>query len=219
MAYTFMFSQVTRYLPLFFQGLWLSLVISLAGMAAGSLFGVVLALGKNARRKSFRNLSAVYIECFRNTPLLVQMYLLYFGLGQFGFHLSPLVAAILAILLNNAAYTAVIFRTGMDAVDKGQTEAGKALGMKDGQIFRYVVFPQAFKIVVPPLTNQFISIFLFSSVASTISLPELTYQATYIESISMRTFETFLMATGLYLLVTTVISLGSGWWERRLARY
>ena len=188
-------------------------------MAAGSLFGVVLALGKNARRKSFRNLSAVYIECFRNTPLLVQMYLLYFGLGQFGFHLSPLVAAILAILLNNAAYTAVIFRTGMDAVDKGQTEAGKALGMKDGQIFRYVVFPQAFKIVVPPLTNQFISIFLFSSVASTISLPELTYQATYIESISMRTFETFLMATGLYLLVTTVISLGSGWWERRLARY
>lgn len=219
MNYTLRFSQVYKYLPLLFKGLGLSITISLIGMIIGCVLGVIFALGKKSSNAPLRFFSVGYIECVRNTPLLIQMYLLYFGLGQFGLHLPPLISAILAIILNNAAYTAVIFRTGIDAVDSGQTEAGKALGMGKTQIFKHILFPQAFKIVVPPLTNQFISIFLFSSVASTISLPELTYQTTYIESVSMRTFEVFFIATGLYLLVTTVISIGSTLYEKRLARY
>ncbi len=219
MNYTLRFSQVYKYLPLLYKGLGLSSAISFVGMIIGCVLGVIFALGEKSKHTPLRIISVGYIECIRNTPLLIQMYLLYFGLGQFGLHLSPLISAILAITLNNAAYTAVIFRTGIDAVDSGQIEAGKALGMGKTQIFKYILFPQAFKIVVPPLTNQFISIFLFSSVASTISLPELTYQTTYIESVSMRTFEVFLIATGLYLLVTTIISIGSTLYEKRLARY
>lgn len=219
MSHSLRFSQVFKYLPLMLRGLGLSIMISVVGMIIGCVLGVFFALGKKSSNVSFRLFSVGYIECIRNTPLLVQMYLVYFGLGQFGIHLSPFFSAILAITLNNAAYTAVIFRTGIDAVDKGQIEAGKALGMRESQVFRYILFPQAFKIVVPPLTNQFISIFLFSSVASTISLPELTYQTMYIESVTMRTFEIFLLSTGLYLLVTTIISVGSNLYEKRLARY
>jgi len=219
MLYSLRFSQVFKYIPLLLDGLKLSVTISVIGMIIGCALGVFFAVGKRSGYAPFRMFSLGYIECIRNTPLLIQMYLLYFGLGQFGLHLSPFISAILAITLNNAAYTAVIFRTGIDAVDEGQTEAGKALGMRSPQIFRHIVFPQAFKIVVPPLTNQFISIFLFSSVASTISLPELTYQTMYIESVSMRTFEVFILATGLYLLVTTLITIGSNLYEKRLARY
>lgn len=219
MNYNFMFSQVLRYLPLFYKGLWLSIVISTIGMVTGCVLGVFIALGKKSSRRYIRITSTWYIEFFRNTPLLIQMYLFYFGLGQFGLHLTAFIASLLAIFLNNAAYSSVIFRTGIDAVNIGQIEAGKALGMREFQIFQHIVFPQAFKIIISPLTSQFISIFLFSSVASTISLPELTYQTMYIESISMRTFETFLISTGLYLLVTTVISMGSSFYEKRLAQY
>lgn len=214
MGYRLIFSEMTIYLPLFLKGLQMSVYISFVGMALGSLLGILVAAGRSTSSKPLEKLINVYIEIFRNTPLLIQMYLLYFGLSQFDIHLPPNFAAILAITLNAGAYTAIIFHAGIKAVYIGQIEAAMALGMSGVQSFIYVVFPQAFRIVIPPLTNQFISVFLFSSVAATISVNELTYVTLNVESITMRTFEAFIITTLLYLAVTTIISTLSGWYEK-----
>jgi polar amino acid transport system permease protein len=211
-----MFSQITRYIPLLLGGLGLSVVIAVIGMLVGSVLGILVAVAKKSPFKLLQLLVDVYIEVFRNTPLLIQMYLFYFGLGQFQLHISAMNAALLALILNNGAYTGVIFQTGLDAVNKGQREAASALGMTSLQTYRYILIPQAFRIVIPPLTNQFISLFLFSSVASTISVPELLSQTLLIDSLTMRTFEVFIVTTLLYLAVTTIITLFSGWYEKRL---
>ena len=141
------------------------------------------------------------------------MYLLYFGLAQFNIQIPALTVAIIALILNNGAYTAVIFQTGINAVRKEQHEAAYALGMTYFQTIRYIVLPQAFRIVIPPLTNQFISIFLFSSVASTIAVSELTYTTMNLEAITLRSFEIFIIAGTLYLIVTTAISFLSRVYE------
>ena len=127
MSYTLMFSQITRYIPLLLGGLGLSVVIAVIGMLVGSVLGILVAVAKKSPFKLLQLLVDVYIEVFRNTPLLIQMYLFYFGLGQFQLHISAMNAALLALILNNGAYTGVIFQTGLDAVNKGAR----------GQCFRY----------------------------------------------------------------------------------
>jgi polar amino acid transport system permease protein len=214
MGYKIMFSEITPYLPAFLKGLEISIIISVVGMLIGSFIGVLAASGRTSSVYIVNKLVNVYVEIFRNTPLLIQMYLLYFGLGQFDIQISPFISATLALILNVGAYTAVIFQTGINAVHKEQQEAAYTLGMTSFQTFRYVILPQAFRIVIPPLTNQFISVFLFSSVASTISVRELTYITMNVESITMRTFEVFIITAALYLIVTTVISLLSSVYER-----
>jgi polar amino acid transport system permease protein len=214
MGYKLIFSIITPYLPLFFKGLQLSIIVSVVGMAAGSLLGILAAVGKSSPVKVIQKGINIYIEIFRNTPLLIQMYLLYFGLAQFDIHIPAVFSAILAMTLNVGAYTAVIFHAGIKAVFIGQSEAARALGMTGYQTFCHIVFPQAFRIVIPPLTNQFISVFLFSSVAAAISVNELSYVTLNVESVTMRTFEAFIITAALYLTVTTIISILSGLYER-----
>ncbi len=214
MAYRLMFSQIWPYLSLFLEGLKLSIYIASVGMVVGTLIGIVCAIARTSKVKIAKKIVNVYIEVFRNTPLLIQMYLFFFGLGQFNIQVSPMVSALLAIILNNGAYTGVIFETGLKAVDVGQKEAADALGMTVFQTYWHIIIPQAFRIVIPPLTNQFISLFLFSSVASTISVPELLSQTLYVDSLTMRTFEAFIITTGLYLCITTIISVVSSSYEK-----
>lgn len=214
MSYRLIFSQVIPYIPLLLKGLRMSIVLALIGMSVGSVLGIFVAIGRISSVKIVRWIVNTYVEIFRNTPLLIQMYILFFGLPQLKIQLSPFTSAILALILNNGAYTGVIFETGINAVDKGQSEAATALGMSAFQAYRYIIIPQAFRIVIPPLTNQFISLFLFSSVASTISISELIYQTLHIDSLTMRTFEVFIVTTLLYLAVTTIISTLSGYYER-----
>ncbi len=214
MGYKIIFSEIIPYLPAFLKGLGVSIIISVVGMLIGSFIGVLAASGRTSSVYIVNKLVNVYVEIFRNTPLLIQMYLFYFGLGQFDIQISAFISATLALTLNVGAYTAVIFQTGINAVHKEQQEAAYAIGMTSFQAFRYVVFPQALRIVIPPLTNQFISVFLFSSVASTISVRELTYITMNVESITMRTFEAFIITAALYLIVTTVISFLSSVCER-----
>jgi polar amino acid transport system permease protein len=142
------------------------------------------------------------------------MYLIYFGLGQFGVHIEPIPAAILAMTLNTGAYTTVIFQAGIQAVDIGQKEGGLVLGMTYPQTFRHVILPQAFRIIFPPLVNQAISLFLFSAVASTITVPELTHQAMFVDSVTWRTFEVFMVTTCLYFACTFLVSVLSDLYER-----
>jgi len=214
MSYKLIFSEITPYLPLLLKGLKLSIIISVIGMFVGSFIGILVAIGRTSSIRVVNKIVNVYVEIFRNTPLLIQMYLFFFGLAQYNIQISPFFSAVLALILNNGAYTGVIFQAGLNAVDRGQKEAATALGMTIFQTYRYITIPQAFRIVLPPLTNQFISLFLFSSVASTVSVPELLSQTLHIDSITMRTFEVFIITTLLYLAVTTIISNFSRHYER-----
>ncbi len=215
MRYTLIFSQVIKYIPLMLDGLKLSIIMSCIGMASGSFLGLICAILITKKTNSLKRIIYIYIEVFRNTPLLIQMYLLYFGLAQFNMQISALISAITALALNTGAYTCVIFQTGLQNIDSGQLEAASALGMNQFQRYTKIIIPQAFRIVFAPLTNQFISLFLFSSVAATIAVPELLSNALLIDSKSMRTFEVFIIVTIIYLAITTLISLASSIIEKR----
>ncbi len=214
MGYTIHFSEVFPYLPLLLKGLLLSVAITVVSTLIGTFLGLFSALANLSSRKVARTIANAYVEAFRNTPLLVQMYLIYFGLGQFGIQIPAVPAAILAMTLNTGAYTTVIFQTGIQAVDVGQKEGGLVLGMTYRQTFRHVILPQAFRIIFPPLVNQAISLFLFSAVASTITVPELTHQAMFVDSVTWRTFEVFVVTTCLYFACTFLVSVLSDLYER-----
>jgi len=214
MDYNLMFSQIWPYLPILLDGLKISIFITLIGIVFGTLIGLLCGIVRTNKIKFLIKIVNAYVELFRNTPLLIQMYLLFFGLGQFNIQLSPMYSAVIALILNNGAYTSVMFESGIKAVDFGQKEASHALGMTTFQAYRYIIIPQAFRIIIPPLTNQFISLFLFSSVAETVSVPELLGQTLHIDSLTMRTFEVFIITTVLYLVVTTILSFTSNTYEK-----
>jgi len=214
LGYTIHFSEVFPYLPLLLKGLLLSVAITVVSTLIGTLAGLFSALASLSHYLIARKIANTYVEIFRNTPLLVQMYLIYFGLGQFGVQINPIPAAIIAMTLNTGAYTTVIFQAGIQAVDVGQKEGGLVLGMTYPQTFRHVILPQAFRIIFPPLVNQAISLFLFSAVASTITVPELTYQTMFVDSVTWRTFEIFIVTTCLYFGCTFIVSVLADLYER-----
>lgn len=216
---TFFFGDLIPYTSLLLQALWVSIYITLISFVTGSIAGVVLATGKLSDSWILRTISGGYIELFRNTPLLVQLYLLYFGLGQLGFQVSPVLAAIVGMGLNNAAYTAEIFRAGIGSVPVGLREAGSALALSRWQSFRYVVFKPALRGVIPSLTNQLIILFLFSSVASVISLEELTAIILNINNQTLRTVEIFTIGAVLYWLTSALIAEVSRRSEQLLFRW
>ena len=214
MDYHLMFSQIWPYLPILLDGLKISIFITLIGIVFGTLIGLLCGIVRTNKIKFINKIVDAYVELFRNTPLLIQMYLLFFGLGQFNIQISPMYSALIALILNNGAYTSVMFESGIKAVEFGQKEAAHALGMTTFQAYRYIIIPQAFRIIIPPLTNQFISLFLFSSVAETVSVPELLGQTLHVDSLTMRTFEVFIITTVLYLIVTTILSFTSNAYEK-----
>lgn len=213
---TFYFGDLLPYVPLLLTSLWISFSISVLAMAVGSAFGVLLYRGKVSTVSPLRAVSTAYVEVFRNTPLLVQLYLIYFGLPELGVNLNPTVAGIVALTLNNAAYTAEIYRAGFESVPHGLVEAGRALGMQGRQVFRYIVFMPATRNVFPALTNQFILLFLASSIASIIGLPELMNSILNINSETYRTFEILIVGGALYFVVSGILALGSKVLELRL---
>jgi len=207
------------YLPQILEGLWVSIYISVASFVAGSALGLIAYRAKTGQSATLRRISSVYIEVVRNVPLLVVLYLIYFGLGQFGINLDPLWSALIALTINNGAYVAEILRAGFDSVPQGLREAAQALGMSSRQTFRYVIFTPGIRRVFPALTNQFILLFLFSSVASVIALPELTNVLMTVNSNTLRTFEVFTLGALLYYAVSSVLAIGSRVGEKRLFRW
>lgn len=216
---TFYFGDLLPYLPVMLRALWVSVYVTVIAMLVGSVFGVLVYLAKVSPSKALSRLSSAYIEVVRNTPLLVQLYLIYFGLGQVGINLNPLWATLVGMTMNNSAYTAEIFRAGFQSVPAGLREAGGALGMSTRQTFRYVVFKPAIRSVFPALTNQFIILFLFSSVASVISLEELTSILMNLNSQTLRTLEVFTYGGLLYYLASALIAASSRLAEKALFRW
>lgn len=216
---TFNLGDLSPYTSLLLTSLWVSVYISVLAMAVGGAFGVALYRGKVAEVRIVRIISSAYVEVFRNTPLLVQLYLIYFGLPELGVNLDPIWAGIVALTLNNAAYTAEIYRAGFESVPHGLVEAGQALGMQGRQVFRYIVFMPATRNVFPALTNQFILLFLASSIASIIGLPELMNSILNINSQTYRTFEILAVGGLLYFSVSGILALGSKLVEMRLFKW
>jgi polar amino acid transport system permease protein len=187
-------------------GCLLTLEISLAGMAVAFVIGIALANAKGSRVRPVRVAATAFIEIVRNTPFLVQLFFMFFGLPQLGITLKPNVAAIVTLGLNGGAYAAEIIRAGLGSVHKAQREAGLALGLNPLQVFRYIVFVPALRAVYPALCSQFILLLLTSSIVSSISARELTSVGYLIESQTFRSFEVYFTLTAIYLLMAVGVS-------------
>ena len=199
-----------------FTWLWDSLgalasgaAVTLFLIACTTVFGLIISiLGAAARRGPYlwlRKLVGAYVEIIRNTPFLVQLFFIFFGLPSIGVRLDPMVAAILAMTLNMAAYTIEVVGAGLDAVPGGQREAATALGMRPRLAFIKVVLPQALAIIYPALTSQIIIMMLESAVVSQISVRELAQEADLLQARTFRSFETYLVVTFIYLGLSAAV--------------
>ena len=201
MNYAFHFNVVLDHLPELLDGAWLTIRLSAMAMAIGLALAVLCAYGKTAGPRPVRWLISAYVELIRNTPFLVQIFIIYFSLPALGIRFDANQAALIAMVVNVAAYASEIVRAGIDAVPQGQVEAARALGLTRLQIFRLVVIFPALKTVFPALASQFILLMLGSSVVSAISAVELTAVTNSLQSTTFRSFEFYFFATGLYLVM------------------
>jgi polar amino acid transport system permease protein len=198
MSYEFDFADVFAAWPDLLQGMLNSLVLSGLAMAIGMVVAVGGALGKTSGPRLLQIVIDAYIEIIRNTPFLIQIFLIFFGLPAIGIRLSSNVAALLALVVNVGAYGIEIIRAGIESVQKGQIEAGKALGMRSGPIFLCIILKPAIQAVYPSLTSQFILLMLNSSICSAIAATELTAVAGDIQSRTFRSFEVYFVVTCIY---------------------
>jgi polar amino acid transport system permease protein len=199
--YVFQFGAVWRELDLLLLGAWLTIKLSVGAMVLGLTVGIACAAAKGSRWRALRAGVQAYVEAIRNTPFLVQLLLVYLGLPSIGIRLSPSEAALLAMVVNVGAYATEIVRAGLESVPRQHIEAGRALGLKSWQIFRYIVLVPALRAVFPALGSQFILIMLASSVVSVISAEELTAVTDMIVARNFRSFEFYLTATAMYLVM------------------
>src|SRR5262245_14247831 len=185
-------------------------------MVLGLAVGILGAVGKTSSSRLLRGLVQGYIEAVRNTPFLVQLLLIYLGLPSLGLRLTPAQAALLAMVVNLGAYATEIVRAGIEAVPRGQIEAGRALGLRPRHIFRFLILIPALRAVFPALASQFILVMLASSVVSVISAEELTAVADTIVARNFRSFEFYFVVTGMYLALTLAFQAAFALIERYL---
>lgn len=202
MAYQMQFAPVLALAPQLVEGTINTLVLSGQAIVIGLTIGVVAAVGRTEGPKWLDRSIGAYVELFRNTPLLVQLFLIFFGLPYIGLRLSANTSAVIAIALNLGAYSTEIVRAGLQAIPRTQIEAGLALGMSRLQVVRYIVIVPALRIIYPALTGQLTLTLLGSSIASAISATELTAAGARIESTTFRSLETFLCVAVIYISMT-----------------
>jgi polar amino acid transport system permease protein len=205
-------------LPVLLQGALMTIEITALSVGFGLIIGLFMGLFRLSNNKPVSALAVAYIEFFRGTPLLVQIFLIYYAVlpAIFGNAVNAFTAAVIACSLNSGAYIAEIVRAGIQSIDRGQMEAAMSLGMNYRQAMSHIILPQAFKVVIPPLINEFIAMLKDTSLVSTISAEELTRKG---QLIIAYTWQTFIMWTGvaiMYLIMTLVISRLGIWVERRL---
>jgi polar amino acid transport system permease protein len=207
-----------KWVPFIMGGAGLTMVVSAAAIALATLLALLGALGRLSKNPMANGISGFYVSLIRGTPLLVQIFIWFLALPQVGLTLPPLAAGILALGVNYGAYMTEIFRAGIQAIGIGQYEAAHALGMSTAQAFRRIVLPQAFRIVIPPIGNQFIAMMKDSSLVSIITVQELTFRAQKIGRQNFRNLETFLIAAGFYWILTIIFQYFQGKLEAYMAR-
>jgi polar amino acid transport system permease protein len=202
------FPAVLERWPSFLDGAVLTLELALFATVLGALLGTLAAVGRGTHSALIARGCKVYVEAIRNTPLLVQIFLIYFGLASIGLKLSAFTVAVAALTINVGAYTAEIMRAGFEAIPRGQIEAAEGLALSRFQIYWHIILLPAIERVYPALTSQFVLLMLASSVCSQISAEELTAVANYIQSDTYRAFETYIIVAVLYIILSLVMRAG-----------
>jgi len=204
------FQDVLARWPMLLSGAQLTMELAALATAIGLVIGIAGAIGRRSVHRAIAAPWGSYVELVRNTPFLVQIFLVYFGLSSLGLQLSAFTVAVTALAINVGAYTTEIMRAGFDAVPKGQIEAGECLGLSRLQVYWHVILLPAVERVYPSLTSQFVLLMLASSVVSQISAEELTAAANFIQSDTYRAFETYIVVAVIYILLS--LTLRGGFW-------
>jgi His/Glu/Gln/Arg/opine family amino acid ABC transporter permease subunit len=207
---------IARLIPALLEGAGVTIELSVLTIAICLVWGLLVALAV-ASRGALSWIASGYIQIVRNTPLLIQMYLVYFGLGMAGLPLSGFLCGLLALCLQNGGYVAEIYRGGLQSVGARQYESGRALGMRRWTLYRVVVLPQVIARVIPPLANQGISIIKDTSQVAAIAVMDIMKVAQIWVESSANTYDVFLAVGLIYLSLTTIVSFGARFAERRLA--
>ena len=216
------FSFIAEYMPYYFKGIKYTLLISFVAVLFGAIFGSILFYMKSSnfhiwKIKPLKIIAVAYIEIIRGTPMILQIFIVYAGAEPFfGMDLSALQAAFIAIALNSAAYVSEIVRAGIDAVDKGQMEAARSLGMKKSTAMILIVVPQALRNILPAIGNEFVAVIKESSMASVVGVGELMYAAKIVQGSTYRSLEPLIVAAGFYFILTFTLGRVISLIERRM---
>ncbi|HDG5415771.1 TPA: ABC transporter permease subunit [Staphylococcus aureus] len=198
---------ISKYGSFFLKGIKITILISLIGVALGSILGAFVALMKLSKIKIISWIASIYIEILRGTPMLVQVFIVFFGItAALGLDISALVCGTIALVINSSAYIAEIIRAGINAVDKGQMESARSLGLNYRQTMKSVIMPQAIKNILPALGNEFVTLIKESSIVSTIGVGEIMFNAQVVQGISFDPFTPLLVAAALYFVLTFVLT-------------
>jgi polar amino acid transport system permease protein len=202
------FPAVLERWPSFLAGAALTLELAAFSTVSGAVLGTLAAVGRGSHSALIAAACKIYVEAIRNTPLLVQIFLVYFGLASLGMKFSAFTVAVAALTINVGAYTAEIMRAGFEAIPRGQIEAAEGLALSRLQIYWHIILLPAIEKVYPALTSQFVLLMLASSVCSQISAEELTAVANYIQSDTYRAFESYIIVAVLYIMLSLVMRAG-----------
>lgn len=201
------FELIEQSLPYLIQGALITIEITLMAVGIGFFIGLFAGIARTCRIKALRIIATIYADCIRGTPLLVQIFLIYFALPMLiHTQINPFVAAVTACAINSGAYVSEIFRAGIQAIDQGQFEAGHSLGLSWWQTMYYIILPQAFHNILPPLGNEFITMLKDSSLVSVIGFEELTRRGQLIIAQTYASFEIWMTVAALYLIMTLAIA-------------
>lgn len=224
------FSFLTKYWRFYIEGAKNTLLLALFAVVLGTTIGLFLSLLKTSRYKPLRIVASAYIEFIRGTPLLVQLFIVYYGLQTIGLrfpdiplmnkilgiNFSDFMSGVITLGINSGAYVGEIFRAGIQAVDKGQTEAGRSLGLSGWMTMRYIVIPQAIRNILPALGNEFIVVIKESSIVSIIGIADLMYKADTVRGNTFLPFEPLIIAALMYFMMTFPLSKLMGALEKRM---
>lgn len=208
-------SIIPKFFSTFGQAAWMTIIVTVFGILIGVVIGLLFSLMRISKFKIISFPARLYIWLIRGTPLLLQLFFIYYGMTKI-IMLDSLPSAFIALGLHNGAYIAEIFRGAIQSVDRGQKEAGKALGMTKAKIMKRIILPQALKRAIPPLSNQFIIALKDSSLASTIAVPELLNKTRQLGSSSFKMMEFLIIAAIYYLMLTSVLTIIANFIEKRM---
>lgn len=207
MTYSFQFRDVFAAWEFLLDGLILTLELSVITMMSGLIIGMAGSAARVYGRPWLKGIVAVYVEIIRNTPLIVQLFLIFFGLPSAGVKFDANTAAMIALSINLGAYSIEIIRAGLEAIPRSQIEAGQSLGLSGLQVFRYVIIVPALRLMFPALASQFVLLMLATSVVSQISAQDLFHMASIIQSRTFRDFEVYILVAGAYLVLALLFRL------------
>ncbi|HZG20984.1 amino acid ABC transporter permease [Herbaspirillum sp. BH-1] len=207
-----------RALPLLEKAVLVTLGLGLGSFLLGSALGMLIALARISDWRPLRWLAFAYVSIFRGTPLLIQILLIYFGLPNYGITIDPIPAALLALTLFSAAYLSENFRSGINAVDRGQWEAAWSMGMGYWKTLLRVILPQGLRIAIPPLGSRLIALMKDTSLASTVTVVELTRVADQLGATTFRYMDMFIIVGTIYWIINQLLTLLQTWLEETLSR-